>query len=97
MHYVFTREVFFDLSIKDCFSKKWISHEFSRTCMAGDAIRSVEKAYAIRFPDDNPGTLILRTDNGTQYTSKTFMDTLKTLGIGHEYIQKQTPEDKNQT
>ncbi len=52
------------MSIKDCFSKKWISYEFSRTCTARDCIKVVEKAYSIRFPDGNSDNIILRTDNG---------------------------------
>ena len=56
------------MSIKDCFSKKWISYEFSRTCTARDCIKVVEKAYSIRFPDGNSDNIILRTDNGPQYT-----------------------------
>ena len=55
------------MSIKDCYSKKWISYEFSKTCTAKDCIKAVEKAYAIRFPDGNHHDLILRTDNGPQY------------------------------
>jgi transposase InsO family protein len=81
------------MSIKDCFSKKWISYEFSKTCTAKDCIKAVEKAYAIRFPDGNHHDLILRTDNGPQYVSETFKNTVKILGIRSEYIQKHTPED----
>ncbi len=73
MHYL--------MSIKDCFSKKWISYEFSRSCTANDCIRAVEKACAIRFPDGNPHNLILRTDNGPQYISDIFKNTVKPLGI----------------
>ena len=69
------------MSIKDCFSKKWISYEFSRTCTARDCIKAVEKAYAIRFPDGNPDNIILRTDNGPKYTSEIFKNTVKILGI----------------
>ncbi len=81
------------MSIKDCFSKKWISYEFSKTCTARDCIRAVEKAYAIRFPDGNHNDLILRTDNGPQYVSREFRESVKLLGIRSEYIQKHTPED----
>ena len=76
-----------------CFSKKWISYVFSKTCTAKDCIRAVEKACAIRFPDGNPHDLVLRTDNGPQYVSETFKNTVKILGIKSEYIQKHTPED----
>ena len=57
-----------------------------------DCIRAVEKAYAIRFPDGNHHD-ILRTDNGPQYISETFKNTVRILGIRSEYIQKHTPED----
>jgi len=80
------------MSIKDCFSKKWISYEFSRSCTARDCIKAVEKAYAIRFPNEMPHDLVLRTDNGPQYISETFKNTVKILGIRPEYIQKHTPE-----
>ena len=76
-----------------CFSKKWISYVFSKTCTAKDCIRAVEKACAIRFPDGNPHDLVLRTDNGPQYVSEMFKNTVKILGIKSEYIQKHTPED----
>ena len=50
-------------------------------------------ACAIRFPDGNPHDLVLRTDNGPQYISETFKNTVKILGIKSEYIQKHTHED----
>ena len=95
IHYVSTARdgMHYLMSIKDCFSKKWISYEFSRSCTANDCIRAVEKAFAIRFPDGNPRDLIMRTDNGPQYISDTFKNTVKTLGIKLQYIQKHTPED----
>ena len=54
------------MSIKDCFSRKWISYEFLKTCRAKDCIKAVENAYMIRFLDGNHHDLILRTDNGPQ-------------------------------
>ena len=81
------------MSIKDCFCKKWISYEFSRTCTAKDCIKAVEKAYAVRFPHGGMSHLILRADNGPQYISREFRESMKLLGIRSEYIQKHTPED----
>ena len=48
IHYVSTSRdgMAYFMSIKDCFSKKWVSYEFSRSCTASDCIRAVEKAYA---------------------------------------------------
>ena len=57
------------MSIKDCLSKKWISYEFSRSCTATDELRAVEKACAVRFPGTVPHDLVLRTDNGPQYSA----------------------------
>ena len=37
--------------------------------------------------------IVLRTDNGTQYTSKMFKGGVKALGFKQEYIEKNTPED----
>ena len=81
------------MSIKDCFSKRWISYEISRSCMAKDCIMAVEKAYAERFPLSSTVKLILRTDNGPQYISGVFRSSMKIMNIGQEYIQKHTPED----
>ncbi len=95
IHYVSTIHdgMVYLMSIKDCFSKKWISYEFSRTCTAKDCIKAVEKAYAIRFSNGNPENIVLRTDNGPQYQSEIFKNTMKLLDIRSEYIQKHTPED----
>ena len=95
IHYVSTIHdgMVYLMSIKDCFTKKWISYEFSRTCTAKDCIKAVEKAYAIRFSNGNPENTVLRTDNGPQYQSEIFKNTVKLLDIRSEYIQKHTPED----
>ncbi len=95
IHYVSTvhEGMAYLMSIKDCFSKKRISYEFSRTCTANDCIKAVEKAYAVRFNESNPVKVILRTDNGPQYVSEIFKTTVKLLGLRSEYIQKYTPED----
>ncbi|MCL4327968.1 MAG: integrase core domain-containing protein [Candidatus Thermoplasmatota archaeon] len=81
------------MGIKDCFSKRRISYEISRSCTAKDCASAVEKAYMERFPGDMPLSLILRTDNGPQYTAGEFRESMKILGIRQEYIQKHTPED----
>ncbi len=95
IHYIGTaREgMAYLMSIKDCFSKRWVSYEISRSCTAKDCIKAVEKAYAGRFPDGKPSNLILRTDNGPQYIAREFRESMRLMGIGQEYIQKHTPED----
>ena len=95
IHYVSTVHdgMVYLMSIKDCYSKKWISYEFSKTCTAKDCVKALEKAYADRFPNGRMCNLILRTDNGSQYISRLFMKSVKLLKIRSEYIQKHTHED----
>jgi putative transposase len=81
------------MCIKDCFSKEWQGYNYSMSCMASDAIRSVEDAVIRVFNGSVPEGLNLRVDNGPQYNSKEFRKAMKLLGIKVEYIQKQTPED----
>ena len=81
------------MSIKDCFSKRWISYGISKSCTARYCIKAVEKAYSIRLPAGRTGKLIPRTDNGPQYIASEFKESMKLPGIGQGYIQKHTPED----
>ncbi|MEM0136471.1 MAG: integrase core domain-containing protein, partial [Thermoplasmatales archaeon] len=94
IHYISTARdgMVYLMSIKDCFSKRWISYELSRSCTSKDCIRAVEKAYAMRFQSYLPVRLMLRTDNGPQYAAREFSESMKLMGIGHEYIKKHTPE-----
>ena len=81
------------MCIKETSTKKWQGCHYSRSCMARDAIRSVESAVLLAFNGSVPKGLVLRTDNGSQYISKEFRSAMKLRGIKLEYIQKRTPED----
>ena len=55
------------------------------------AIESIMSAVATEKPDCSK--LILRTDNGKQYTGRAFRRAVQALGIGkHEFIWKNTPQ-----
>ena len=79
-------------NVKDCFTKKWVGYEYSRTCNRRDAIKSIENATK-EYVGGKVTGIVLRTDNGTQYTSKMFKGGVKALGFKQEYIEKNTPED----
>ncbi|MCL4326583.1 MAG: IS3 family transposase [Candidatus Thermoplasmatota archaeon] len=79
-------------NVKDCFTKKWVGYEYSRTCNRRDAIKSIENATK-EYVGGKVTGIVLRTDNGTQYTSKMFKEGVKALGFKQEYIEKNTPED----
>jgi putative transposase len=80
IHYVSTHnEMYYLMAVKDCFSKIWLSYNFSRTCTAKDCVKPIEEAYAIRYSNSNLSNLVLRTDNGPQYIAKSFKDTVRLL------------------
>ncbi|OWP54425.1 MAG: hypothetical protein B2I18_03910 [Cuniculiplasma sp. C_DKE] len=81
------------MCIKDTFTKEWQGYHYSRSCMARDAIRSVENAVLMAFNGTVPEGLALRTDNGPQYISHEFRNSMNLLGIRLEYIQKHTLYD----
>ena len=81
------------MCVKDCFSKEWQGYNYANSCMASDAIGSVEDAVMRTFDGDVPEGLVLRVDNGPQYQSGNFRRAMKLLGMKLEYIQKHTPED----
>jgi transposase InsO family protein len=49
-------------------------------------------AYELRRPD---GNLIFHTDNGSNYTSKTFRDYLKKLGVTQSFSRPHIPYDNS--
>ncbi len=77
-------------NILDTFTRKWIGYYFDTSASADAAVNSIVNVMASERPD--PTKLIIRSDNGTQYTSKKFRDTLNVLQIEHEFIWHHTPE-----
>ena len=94
IHYVRTHNgMCYLMAVKDCFSKRWLSYNFSRTCTAEDCVKPIEEPHAIMYTNSNLNNLVLRTDNGPQYIAKSFKALVKLLNIKHECIKKQTLED----
>ena len=73
-----------------CFTRKWISYAFDVRAGRDAAICSVTEAVASERPDCP--RLRLRTDNGTQYASRDFRAAVSALGIRHESVWRNTPE-----
>ncbi len=74
----------------DVFTRQWLAYTFSRNMRRRNAIDSPVKAV------DGRGTtqLVLRSDNGSQFSSIAFMDSVKAPGIRQEFIQVSTPEQQ---
>jgi len=77
-------------NVLDAFSRRWISHVFDVAAPKDTAIRSIVDAVATAKPDCSK--LIIRTDNGSQYSSQDFRKTIMLLGIKQEFIWHHTPE-----
>ena len=75
----------------DVFHREWLGYAFERTAVKEHAIMSVNNALA-SHPEAVPAELTLRCDNGPQYASHAFKDSMDALGLRLEYILYHTPE-----
>ncbi len=81
------------ISFKDVFTKKWLGYNYSRSMTANDVIESMDDVAVREYDGKIPDSLIVRTDNGSQYISRKFNDVLNIYKIGHEYIERETPKE----
>lgn len=77
-------------NVIDAFTRKWVGYSFSPSATSDIAIQSIVYAVASNKPDCN--SLRIRTDNGTQYKSHATRNSIKLLGIQHEFIWHHTPQ-----
>jgi putative transposase len=78
-------------NVIDVFHREWLGYAFERSAVKEHAIMSVNNALA-SHRDVVPTELTLRCDNGPQYTSHAFKDSMDALGLRLEYILYHTPE-----
>jgi transposase InsO family protein len=78
-------------NVIDVFHREWMGYAFDTSAVKENAIMSVNNALA---PHDEvvPEELTLRCDNGPQYTSHAFKNSMDALGLKLEYILYHTPE-----
>ena len=68
----------------DCCTREIVGWNLSHRCRTEDALAAVEQAVLNRLPaGSREANLTLTTDNGTQFTSTRFIETLNRLGITH--------------
>jgi putative transposase len=81
------------VSVIDCCTREIVGWNLSRRCRTEDALAAVEQAVLERLPQGSrEASLTLTTDNGTQFTSTRFMETLARLGITHRRTAYHHPE-----
>jgi putative transposase len=79
-------------NVFDVFAREWAGYQFDSTAVKDNAILSVENALAAHKGRADPRELTLRADNGPQYTSHAFKDSMNALELKLEHIAYKTPE-----
>ena len=70
-----------------------VGWNLSHRCRTEDALAAVEQAVLARLPEGSrEANVTLTTDNGTQFTSSRFLETLGRLGITHRRTAYHHPE-----
>ena len=81
------------VSVIDCCTREIVGWNLSHRCRTEEALDAVEQAVLNRLPaGSRESDLVLTTDNGTQFTSARFMETLARLGITHRRTAYHHPE-----
>ena len=81
------------VSVIDCCTREIVGWDLSSRCRTEDALTAVEQAVLHRLPaGSREADLTLTTDNGTQFTSTRFLETLAQLGITHRGTAYHHPE-----
>jgi putative transposase len=81
------------VSVIDCCTREIVGWNLSNRCRTEDALAAVEQAVLNRLPAGSRAAhLTLTTDNGTQFTSSRFLETLGRLGITHRRTAYHHPE-----
>ena len=81
------------VSVIDCCTREIVGWDLSARCRTEEALAAVEGAVLERLPKGSRGAdSTLTTDNGTQFTSARFIETLVRLGITHRRTAYHHPE-----
>ena len=81
------------IEIEDSCTREIIAWDFLVSCGASEAFTVAEEAVMNRFPSGRAGGLRLKTGGESHFTSTTFMEGCRLLGITLEAIRKRKPED----
>ena len=81
------------VSVIDCCTREIVGWDLSRRCRSEEALTALPRAVLEVLPLGPRGTgLTLTTDNGTQFTSARYIETLHRLGITHRRTAYNHPE-----
>ncbi len=81
------------VSVIDCCTREIVGWSLSDRCRTQEALEAVEQAVRERLAEGGRATgLTLTTDNGTQFTSARFVETLARQGLTHRRTAYHHPE-----
>jgi putative transposase len=81
------------VSVIDACPRDIVGWDLSLRCRTQEAIAAIERAVLEQMSEGPRGSgLVLNTDNGTQFTSTRFVETLSRLGITHRRTAFNHPE-----
>jgi transposase InsO family protein len=81
------------LSLIECRTREIVRWNLSHRWRTEEAVAAVEQAALNRLPaGSRESSLILTTENGTEFTSSRLMETLARLGITHDKANQESPE-----
>jgi len=86
-----SKKFFYILSIIDVFDRSIIDYHIGLSCTGKDAKETLISALAKRNLLNSKTKPVIRTDNGTQFTSNVFKYACEELEIHHEQIPVKTP------
>ncbi|MED3648671.1 IS3 family transposase [Halalkalibacterium halodurans] len=82
---------FYILSYIDVFDRSIIDYHIGLRCTAADAAQTLQRALLKRQLFNQKEKPVIRSDNGTQFTSNTFQKNCEDFDIEHERIPPKTP------
>jgi putative transposase len=81
------------VSVIDCCTREIVGWNLSHRCRTEEALDAIEQAVLQRLPEGSrQASVTLTTDNGTQFTSSRFIETLNRLSITHRRTAYHHPE-----
>lgn len=85
------RRHFLVANIIDVFDRALVGHYRGKSCNAQDIVKLTQKALLKRHALNQVQSLVIRTDNGPQFISKTFGEFIAQMNMEHERIPNKTP------
>lgn len=92
-YFKLNEKTYYICAIMDLYARKIIAYRISNKNSSRLTINTLNEAVNSRMPESNK--LLFHSDNGTNYTSKSFMTRLRELGIKQSFSRPGIPYDNS--